>query len=270
MKRRKFLLGSSAALASVGFVSGTGAFSSAEVERGVKIEVVSDENGYLGLKEDGGNDGDLLFGFDRPRIESERFTVRNQTNSSVSITIILQNENFRFTSPNPGDDDQSLHRELQPGEDIPNVTISLVETLYSSDVQEGTILFQVDGEGLHIEAERTLRLEPEEIEADVQLANINAPIKIKNVADPDIDTVEVAGQEVDTTSQGNNVFLDFDDRSEVGCDSPDDTTTVSVSGTAGNGRQFSGTAEGVNCSNGNPNSNESDSDTNESDSETDQ
>jgi len=50
VKRRKLLLGSAALFGAGGFVTGTNAFSTAEVERGVYIDVVEDGDALLQLK----------------------------------------------------------------------------------------------------------------------------------------------------------------------------------------------------------------------------
>jgi hypothetical protein len=254
VKRRKFLLGSSAVFASGGFLTGTRAFSSAEVERSVQIEVVGDQNAYLGLTEDQMDEGGVLFGAEMPRIESESFNVINQSTSQVSITIELSHGNLRFTAPGEkiGENEDTIEVEgLKPGEDLTGVTVGLPKELNGSTGIGDILSFEVDGDGLHIEAERTLQLKPRELEVDVSLSNINAPIKIPNLKNPNVQTVTVDGKEVTTITDGSNTNIQFDDSSDLGCSSPSDTISVTVSGTTANGRPFSGTATDVKCSNGN-------------------
>lgn len=170
MKRRKFLLGSSAALATGGLLTGTGAFSSAEVDRDVTIEVVGDRDAYLGLREEDMEEEELLFGGDLPRIEPETFDIINQSATEITeMKVRLLDERLEFmetasatgehttvTSP----DKHSLTFEnLHPGEKITDVKIR-IPTAELNGVVRDRLLFEVDGPGLSIEAERTLELVP--------------------------------------------------------------------------------------------------------------
>lgn len=172
MRRRKFILASSAALATGGFFTGTGAFTSAEVDRDITVEIVGDGDAYLGLSEDEMPEDGVLFGTDLPRIEPETFDVINQSATEITeMTITLDDENLEFMdvdSPGGGTSvsvgTYSVQIEnLSPGQAVTDVKIRIP----TSDLKSGLngtvsdrLLFEVDGPGLYIEAERTLELEP--------------------------------------------------------------------------------------------------------------
>lgn len=85
MKRRKFLLGSSAVLASGVLVSGSGAFSSTEVERGVTVEVVPDDEAYVGYEAVPGNKLDLIVSIGEWP-EKSLVEVGNRLTGELSVT----------------------------------------------------------------------------------------------------------------------------------------------------------------------------------------
>lgn len=261
MKRRKLLLGSGAIFASGGFMTGTQAFSSAEVERNVKIEIVGDKNAILGLKEDEMGEDGVLFGGHGSRTAPETFDVINQHSAPVDIDITLLEGKLEFTDVDSSEGEESIElnpylisiTDLQSGTQISDVTIEISQL--NSRYKTDTLQFEVEGDGLHINAKRELTLEPAELDAGIKLENINAPIKIDLPSGEEVDkdtlSITIDDNLVETKSVGesNNIRLDFEEKEELGCDSPDDSIDVDVKGKTVSGIPFSGTAQNVNCSN---------------------
>lgn len=252
MRRRKFLLGSMALFASGGFLTGAGAFSSTTVERGVRIEVVGDEDAYLGLSDGQTEEEGVLFGVDMPRTAPEKFNVRNQTATAVDIDIELTEENLKFTGWDADNKVDHVSVEgntliiegMEAGTKVSDVGLDIPGT--SESPVSDTLRFEVAGEddGLHIEAERDLRLEPDEIQAEIDFANISATFEITNLDSVDHGTVKVNG--LDTEHKGKNKYQ-IENPSSVSC-SPSETITVTVTGKTNDGVSFEGVASGVNCS----------------------
>lgn len=174
MKRRKFLLGGSALLASGSLLVSTRSASSVTADRNVQVEIVGDRDAYLGLKEDEDMDEDaVLFGTDMPRESPEKFDIDNQSAGPVDMDVELLNGNLRFTDETSekkeeretgvdiSDDGSLLEiKRLGAGERVSDVTVANPTTTTESD----TLSFDVTGtdDGLQIEAERDLELQPAE------------------------------------------------------------------------------------------------------------
>lgn len=255
MKRRKFLLGSSAALASAGFLTGTGAFSSAEVKRDVKIVVVSDSEGYLGLSEDGAEMTEYLFGDEGYREAPETFQITNQTTTTVEVDLSLKENNLVFNEPQ----DSDFPKILDPGEPI-DVEVSLPD----GTGREDTLVFDVtgeDGKAVEIHAERMLKLEPQPVGATISGGgSIDAEFVVQ---EPDAAVIEnfVANRTKfdPTKSESHKAKIDYDDKSDLGCNS-NNKITVTVEGSAP-GKVFSEDVT-VNCprTSGNNENSENDGD----------
>ena len=253
MNRRKFLLGSSATLASAGFLTGTGAFTSAEAERNVKIEVVGDKYAYLGLREDQIKEEGVLFGTDMPRTAPEEFKLTNQTATAVDIDIKLLKGNLEFDEWTIGNEDKvdgvsvetnTLTIEgMEPGAKVSEVTIDIPGT--SEFSVDDTLRFEVTGEDndLYIEAERVLTLEPDEIPAVIRkFANVSSTFEIANLDYVNHSTVKVNG--LDTEHKAKNKYKIKNP--EFDCVSGD-MINVTVTGKTKAGVDFTGTAS-VKCS----------------------
>lgn len=155
MKRRKFLLGSTAfSLSGAALLTGTSAYSQSELDRDVQIEVVSDSEGYLGLNESGADETEYLFGDGEKREAPESFEITNQTTTTVEVDLSLKYGNFVFNEPQ----DSDLPKTLGPGESIENVEVSLPEGMSDIDV----LVFDIDStenSTVEIYAERELIME---------------------------------------------------------------------------------------------------------------
>ena len=260
MRRRQFLLGSSAVLASGTLLTGTTAFSSSELDRSVDIAVVADEHGYLGLSEGDSEETELLFD-GKARTAAVKFRVTNQTSSPVNIDIYLDTLVFTGADgPADGSATVSVSKrtikitDLPSGNSVTDITVDVPN--YTRPQFPGVLSFDVTGEdgGIQITADRALTLEVPELTANVKLANINSPINIALPGSATVDgttvTAIVDGVEFDTTSAGgsDNLKIDYDDSDKLGCDSSNDETTVTIEGSTTAGIPFSGTVNGVNCS----------------------
>jgi len=261
VKRRKLLLGSAAIFASGGFMTGTQAFSSTEVERNIKIEIVGDKNAILGLKEDEMDEGSVLFGEQGSRTAPETFDVINQHSAPVDIDIALLEGELKFTDVDSSEGEESIELKpylisitnLQPGTQISEVMIEISQG--NSQYNTDTLQFEVEGDGLYINAKRELTLEPAELDADIRLNNINAPIKIDLPAGQEVDkdtvtaTIDDEPVSIKQVGGSDNIKLGFEESSELGCESLGDSIDVMIEGESQSGIPFSGTAQDVNCSN---------------------
>ncbi|MFC6721069.1 hypothetical protein [Halobacteriaceae bacterium SHR40] len=254
MRRRKFLLGTGAVFASGGLFTNVGAFSSTTAKRAVKIEVVGDENAYLGLREEEMADQGMLFDSNMPRTAPEQFDITNQSATSVDMTIGLLDGELAFTDAESGtgvenvtvEDEELTITGLEPGAAVTNVTIEIPGR--SETVLRDTLSFDVTGTdgGLQIDAKRDLALEPSEIPATVRFSgSLNAAFELPDIDNVDPSSVTVNGYE--TNEQGKNKFK-ITNPGKIDCE-PGSTTTVTVRGETVDGVQFSGTASDVNCSN---------------------
>ena len=154
----------------------TAGFSTAQVERDVRVEVVADDEALLGLTEDGGNGGDVLFA-DGPGDVPATFDVINQTAGEVTVEMELDVLEFDHEAVSSDDEpENTLHAEgVGPGEAIEDVEIGIPGSeLDGSNSVSDTIHFHVEGDGLQIDAERTVELEPEEIETSFELRRGNS------------------------------------------------------------------------------------------------
>jgi len=133
----------------------TTSFSTAKADRDIRVAVVDDADAYLGLTENGVEDGGLLFEGDA-RQSPVRFDVINQLPEPITVTLAA--DEFRF--------DMSGDR-LGPGERI-DVTVKIdpAASRPSSGTVTGTIEIDASGNGVQIEAERDLTLEWPECAAD--------------------------------------------------------------------------------------------------------
>jgi hypothetical protein len=151
VKRRKFLLGSSALLTSGAFMTGTGAFSSTELDRGLDVAVASDKVAYLALTtdEDGNPTAVGLISAEGPFEVPQPITVGNQLNQRITVSI-ESDEDITFN----GSD--SVTFDLGVGEEQ-EVVIDLTE----NESIEADIEITAQGDGVHIEATRKVKLEPQ-------------------------------------------------------------------------------------------------------------
>lgn len=256
MRRRKFLLGSSALVTGGGLLTSAGAFSSTTADRTVKIEIVGDEDAYLGLRGEQTDEGGLLFETDLPRTAPEQFDITNQTAGSVEMEIELLDGNLVFTAADPGDGVDSVTVEdetltvsgMAPGAQVADVTIEIPAR--SDGVVTDTVSFDVTGEdgSLQIDAERALELERLAATVNFQGA-ITATFEIRDIDNVKASTVTANGYE--TNSKGGNRFK-ITDPERIDCEAGE-TTTITVRGETTDGSQFSGTATGVRCSKGGDN-----------------
>lgn len=212
MKRRKFLLGSSAALASGGFLTGTGAFSSASANRSVAVRVVGDENAFLGLSEQGREADGVLFDADLPRTEPETFEIVNQSPTAISeMTVDLLDGNLEFltdTATKAGNEDCDVHitershrvriENLCPGQAVRDITVRIPSAEPNGSVRD-TLRFEGDGEGLQIEAQRTLELVP--LVEDVRFTGAGG-IQFDTNADDGFDIVSWVAEDTDAGPKG--------------------------------------------------------------------
>lgn len=148
MKRRTFLLGSSALFASGAFATGTGAFSSGELDRDADVAVVGDDEAYLALTTEDGEPTVGLYSAEGPFQVPKPITIANQLDQAIAITI---------ESPDPItlDGEEDVAFDLDVGED--NV---VVVDLTDNEPIEATLEISADGDGVQIEATRTIDLEP--------------------------------------------------------------------------------------------------------------
>jgi hypothetical protein len=231
----------------------------------VKIEVVSDENGYLGLTEDGVNDEDMLFGDGSCRTSPETFDIMNQSTDTVDIEVELLDGTIEFTDAVAGGGTDAVDIEdhllritgMQPGAEVSDVTIEPTGGDESWDTLSFTV-FDVEGTSptrertATIHAERSVCLKPEEINADIRLSNINTPIKFRNLnVEPGSVTVLANGVQFGTkpVDGSDNLKIDYTDPAALGCGSSNNKINVKVEGKTEEGTPFSGEVSGVNCSN---------------------
>jgi len=153
----------------------TAGFSTAQVERDVQVEVVADDEALLGLTEDGGNDGDVLFE-DGSREAPTSFEVINQTANDLTVEMTLEGDlefvDAKLSNGNKLEENGThcLKAEVPIGEEIEEVVIGIPGSeLDGSNQVTDTIHFHVEGDGLQIDAERTVELEPEETETNFEL-----------------------------------------------------------------------------------------------------
>jgi len=245
MRRRKFLVGS-AALASAGLFTGADAFTSTTATRQVSVTVVDDPDAYLGLDESG-VETDLLFSGDA-RAAPVEFEVRNGLPDPVTVTITLGRDVFAFADGSNG----STELRLGPGD-----TEMIIVELSGEPVEPvtDTLSFSVEGESVAIDATRELTLEPEEIDADVRLANTEAVLKFHRPSADlvNLDSVIVItedGTKIHTTRKGNsdNLTLASNGQGVPGCGEPNNTVSLTVEGKTTDGIDFSGSLDEVNCS----------------------
>ncbi len=166
------IVGSSGVLA----VDTTG-FSTARTDRDVRVAVVDDADAFLGLTEDGVEDGGLLFGGE-PRRPPVSFDVINQLPEPIVVTLAV--DTFRFDSADGVDvsDDRVVvgadGDRLGAGERLEDVTVNLDPggERPPGPTVTGTIEIDASGDGTRIEAERDLVLEWPEIDVDAATVDV--------------------------------------------------------------------------------------------------
>jgi len=160
VKRRKFILGSSAALVSASFVASAGAFSSTETERDVQIEIAGDKNAYLSL--DDGESSEMLFDSGAVGAPGE-FTIKNQGTKTVEITVEIQNSDandqgcdLKFET---GGSNKKLELTLGSGAKSV-VKIKFSGTCANNGTGDGSLSFEVTDtdDELQIDTQRDLTL----------------------------------------------------------------------------------------------------------------
>jgi len=254
MRRRTFLLGS-AAFASAGLFTGADALSSTTTTRRVSVAVVDDPDAYLGLDESG-VETDLLFSGDA-RAAPVEFKMQNGLPDRVTVTITLgepeEHDVFAFADGSNG----STELRLNSGEDE-TVTVKLAGE--PVEPVTDTLSFSVEGESVAIDATRELTLKPEEIDADVRLANTEAVLNFHRPSADlvDLDSVTVTtedGATIQTTRKGNsdNLTLAQDGQDVPGCEEPNGTVSLTVEGRTVDGIDFLDSLDDVNCSGSNGN-----------------
>ena len=112
MRRRTFLLGSTATFASAGLLTGTGAFTSTEGERGIDVDVADDERALLALTTDENGEGTVdthgLLDADEWFHTPQKITIENQLTHAVPVRIETDDD---VTDPDSIEAD-----DLGPGE----------------------------------------------------------------------------------------------------------------------------------------------------------
>lgn len=135
-------------------------------DRDADIDVVGDENGYLGLTEDGLEAGGVLFE-DGPRTTPATFAVVNRLPEPISLTLEADRFAFETRDETATDDgrrlvvDADAGDRLGPGERLGPITVwptpSAVESVSGSTIS-GTIDITAAGSEARIDAERDLSL----------------------------------------------------------------------------------------------------------------
>ena len=168
MKRRKLLLYGGAAVAGSGTLVGSGAFSSAQVERGVHVSVADDANAYLALtgRDSEDEDGVGLYGADEAFDAPATVTVRNQLTSRLTVEIQGSAGSAVVTLVTDDDDDDSTGAVefdigTGDGQDV-EVDVDDYGTI------EVTLEIEARGEGVSIDATRTIQVENPEPKPEVE------------------------------------------------------------------------------------------------------
>lgn len=148
MKRRKFLLGSATAFGATGFVTSTGAFSSAQTERSVNIDIVEDEKALLQLK-----------------YKNERESIENCTGPTDLVTLgnlfgtEITIEDFWVETPN----DLEVELTVDPPETLEETGDSLDIRFYPTEFRSGKTYVEfgvkVSGTGVNAKTTKNRRVE---------------------------------------------------------------------------------------------------------------
>jgi len=146
MKRRTILLSTSTVLAGAGLLSGTGAFSSTEVDRDVTVNVANDKRAYLTLTTDESGEATVGLAGSDTRFEAPQpIVIENRLTEAVRVTI------------KPESDDVTVGTtglELAPGE-AGNVVVDVS----GSGAVDAVLTITAEGEGVFVSVTRTLELE---------------------------------------------------------------------------------------------------------------
>jgi phage gp45-like len=191
VKRRKFLLGSSALFASGGLLTGTGAFSSTEAEREIRTRVEDDSDAYLRLVTDeDGNPEVGLLDADGPFKAPKKITIENQLSSDheLNITVKSNHEKVRLDKKGDESDDKkgdesddkkgdSITFGISEGE-AQDIEINLKENI---EIEAKLDINAEDNESVVIDATRTIELEPH-IEVQEVTFRGNGGIDIEAIA----------------------------------------------------------------------------------------
>lgn len=134
--------------ASGAFATGTGAFSSAELERDVNVAVVGDDEAYLALTTEDGEPAVGLYSAEGPFEAPKPITIANQLDQPITVTI---------ESPDPItlDGEDSVAFDIDVGEE----TVVVIDLTENESI-EATLEISADGDGVRIDATRTVDLEP--------------------------------------------------------------------------------------------------------------
>ena len=138
-------------------------FTSAEADRDVSLNVVSDADAFLGLVEtDEGGDvesSDVLFGDDEARIAPATFDIVNQLSEPIEIT--LESTEFGF---DPVDEygrvlANSEGTMIGSGDAVERVAVDLIDPPVTGSTVDGTIEITAEGASTLVEADRELTLD---------------------------------------------------------------------------------------------------------------
>lgn len=210
-------------------------FSTAGVDRNLRVETVGDSDAYLGLTAAGVEDGGVLFE-GTTRRPPVAFDVVNQLPEPISVTVTADQLEFVSADGEPVADDRFVRgatedERLGPGEQIEAVTVGLPpgDDGAADETVTGTIGIVADGEETRIEADRDLTLERPAIA--VGAARLDVSQSAGGGFDhrwhlEDVDTGGVALERVhfDYSAIASAEALDFTDADEL-------SVSVAVDGT---------------------------------------
>ncbi|ELY68305.1 hypothetical protein C489_07670 [Natrinema versiforme JCM 10478] len=156
-------------------------FSTAGVDRNVRVETVGDADAYLGLTAEGVEDGGVLF--EGPtRRPPVAFDVVNQLPEPIAVTLTADGLAFVSADGEPVADDRFVRgatdgERLDPGERIEAVTVGLPpgDDGAAGETVTGSIGIVADGEETRIEADRDLNLERPAITVGAARLDVSQP-----------------------------------------------------------------------------------------------
>lgn len=194
MKRRNVLASMGAFTASGSLVLGSGAFTSAEVQRDVDIDIVGDPDAFLGLLYPDANGNAQRNGIDIADGGTDLFFATNQFGSDTEIT--------SFSAEIPDESCLSLDYE----DDLPSpfttgvgVQVQITEDCGGDCPEKTTVEITAEGDGFSVEAERAF-----EISSCPQAGgDTGCTIITKDGNDIDVET-DVDDFEVESSGNGNN------------------------------------------------------------------
>lgn len=190
--------------------------SSGRVDRDVAVDVVDDEDAYLGLHEETDDSGLL---FDGTRTPPAPFTVQNQFPESVSVGFELDGHDVRVGRLE-GDDDllePGVEAELDPGGELEALAVDL-NPHAELDVDEdwtGQLTIAADGEGSSVTATRTFALESDILASirvpwlETVVAVREQPVETDDGTDEEVIVIEVINWETGETTYRQETEFSF-------------------------------------------------------------